>query len=91
MGRAPRESDPGRRARTARPGDGPDARARLVSGGARAVAVTPADALALVRGSALKLDGVSTLVLVDANDLLAGDRDASPRSSPRFRVRRIAS
>ncbi len=50
--------------------------ARLVSGGARAVAVTPADALALVRGSALKLDGVSTLVLVDANDLLAGDRDA---------------
>jgi ATP-dependent RNA helicase DeaD len=40
------------------------------------VAVTPADALALVRGSALKLDGVTTLVLVDANELLASGSDA---------------
>ncbi|MEP7381326.1 MAG: DbpA RNA binding domain-containing protein [Gemmatimonadota bacterium] len=50
--------------------------ARRVSSGARAVAVTPADALALVRGSALKLEGVSTLVLIDANELLASNGDA---------------
>lgn len=49
--------------------------ARRLSAGARAVAATPADALALVRGSALKLEGVTTLVLVDASDLLASAGD----------------
>jgi ATP-dependent RNA helicase DeaD len=48
----------------------PGRAARLISLGARAIAAAPAEALALVRGSALKLDAVRSLVLVDLNDLL---------------------
>lgn len=48
----------------------PSRGARLVSAGARAVAASPADALALVRGSSLKLDAVRVVVLVDAPQLL---------------------
>jgi len=49
--------------------------ARRVSAGARAVALTPADALALVRGAALKLESVRAIVFVDANELLGTSGD----------------
>ena len=45
--------------------------ARRVAAGVGALAGTPSDALALVRGSALKLDAVRTVIIMDANDLLA--------------------
>ena len=45
--------------------------ARRVAAGVGALAGTPSDALALVRGSALKLDAVRTVVIMDANELLA--------------------
>ena len=49
--------------------------ARRAAGGAKAVVGSPADVLALVRGSSLKLDSVSAIVLVDANDLLESGAD----------------
>lgn len=54
----------------------PSRGARLVSSGARAIAATPVDALALVRGSSLKMDAVQSLVLIDAPLLLEGASDA---------------
>ncbi|MDP1857722.1 MAG: DbpA RNA binding domain-containing protein [Gemmatimonadaceae bacterium] len=45
--------------------------ARRVAAGVGALAGTPSDALALVRGSALKLDAVRTVIIMDANELLA--------------------
>ena len=69
--------------------------ARRVSAGARAVAATPADALALVRGSSLKLEGVTSLALVDANELLATASEAMatllaeiPRDAERILIAR---
>lgn len=49
--------------------------ARRLAQGVRALVATPADALALVRGSALKLDALRAVAVVDANDLLAASHD----------------
>ncbi len=50
--------------------------ARRLSAGVRAIAATPADALALVRGAALKLESVKTLVMVDGVELLGSASEA---------------